>query len=127
MLCSDMTFAATVNPVSYEGGVQVFVDSERDTWNMDPEALEKAFEKYPEAKVVILVHLYGVPAKVDEIREICQRHGAILIEDAAEALAATYRGRNCGTFGEYSILSFNGNKIITTSGVVCLRLAKGRT
>lgn len=116
VLCSDMTFAATVNPVSYEGGVQVFVDSERDTWNMDPAALEKTFEKYPEAKVVILVHLYGVPAKVDEIREICKKHGAILIEDAAEALAATYHGNNCGTFGEYSVFSFNGNKIITTSG-----------
>lgn len=116
VLCSDMTFSATVNPVSYEGGVQVFVDSERDTWNMDPVALEKAFEKYPQAKVVVLVHLYGVPAKMDEICEICKKHNAILIEDAAEALSATYKGKQCGTFGEYDIVSFNGNKIITTSG-----------
>lgn len=116
VLCSDMTFAATVNPVSYEGGVQVFVDSERDTWNMDPAALERAFEKYPNAKAVSLVHLYGTPAKLDEITEICRRHGAVLIEDAAEALSATYRGRQCGTFGGYGIVSFNGNKIITTSG-----------
>lgn len=116
VLCSDMTFSATVNPVSYEGGVQVFVDSERETWNMDPKALEKAFEKYPQAKVVVLVHLYGVPAKIDEIREICNKHNAILIEDAAEALAATYKGRQCGTFGKYNAISFNGNKIITTSG-----------
>ncbi len=116
VLCSDMTFAATVNPVSYEGGVQVFIDSERDSWNMDPAALERAFEKYPHAKAVSLVHLYGTPAKVDEIAEICRRHNAVLIEDAAEALSATYRGRQCGTFGDYGILSFNGNKIITTSG-----------
>ncbi|MBO5069651.1 MAG: DegT/DnrJ/EryC1/StrS family aminotransferase [Roseburia sp.] len=116
VLCSDMTFAATVNPVSYVGGRQVFVDSERETWNMDPRALEKAFEKYPEARVVMLVHLYGVPAKVEEIREICKRHDAILIEDAAEALSSTYHGQKCGTFGKYGVFSFNGNKIITTSG-----------
>lgn len=116
VLCSDMTFAATVNPVSYEGGVQVFVDSERDTWNMDPVDLEKAFEKYPEAKVVMLAHLYGTPAKMDEIVEICRRHNAILIEDAAEALSATYHGKKCGTFGDYGVVSFDGNKIITTSG-----------
>ena len=116
VLCSDMTFAATVNPVSYEGGIQVFVDSEEQTWNMDPEALEAAFQKYPQAKVVVLVHLYGVPARMDEILEICRRHNAILIEDAAEALGASYRGQMCGTFGDYGILSFNGNKIITTSG-----------
>ena len=116
VLCSDMTFAATVNPVSYEGGVQVYVDSERETWNMDPEALELAFQKYPNAKVVVLVHLYGVPAKMDEIMEICARHGAIVVEDAAEALAASYKGRKCGTFGHYNAISFNGNKIITTSG-----------
>ena len=116
VLCSDMTFAATVNPVSYEGGVQVFVDSEKDTWNMDPQALERAFQKYPQAKVVILVHLYGVPAKMDQIMEICQRHNAVLIEDAAEALGASWNGKPCGTFGQYGILSFNGNKIITTSG-----------
>jgi len=116
VFCSDMTFAATVNPVVYEGGVPVFIDSERDTWNMDPKALEKAFEKYPAAKVVVLVHLYGVPAKMDEIMDVCEKHGAILIEDAAEALSAAYKGRKCGTFGKYGILSFNGNKIITTSG-----------
>ena len=116
VLCSDMTFAATVNPVSYEGGVQVYVDSEEETWNMDPVALEKAFQKYPEAKVVVLAHHYGTPSKMDEILEVCERHNAILIEDAAEALSATYHGRQCGTFGKYNAISFNGNKIITTSG-----------
>lgn len=116
VFCSDMTFAATVNPVSYEGGVQVFIDSEEDTWNMSPEALEKAFEKYPQAKVVALAHLYGTPAKMDEILEVCNRHGAVLVEDAAESLSATYKGKQTGTFGKYNIVSFNGNKIITTSG-----------
>lgn len=116
VLCSDLTFVASANPVAYEGGIQVFVDSERDTWNMDPLALEKAFQKYPMAKAVILVHLYGVPAKVTEIRQICKKYNAVLIEDAAEALSATYRGRQCGTFGDYSTISFNGNKIITSSG-----------
>lgn len=116
VLCSDMTFAATVNPISYEGGMQVFVDSEQETWNMDPKALEKAFEKYPEAKVVVLAHLYGTPSKIDEIMDICVRHNAILVEDAAESLSATYKGRQTGTFGQYNVISFNGNKIITTSG-----------
>ena len=116
VLCSDMTFAATVNPVSYEGGVQVYVDSERDTWNMDPEALENAFKKYPNAKVVALAHLYGTPSKMDEILDVCARHGALLIEDAAEALGASYKGKKMGTFGKYNVVSFNGNKIITTSG-----------
>ena len=116
VLCSDLTFVASANPVVYEGGVPVFIDSERETWNMDPAALEKAFQKYPEAKVVLLVHLYGVPAKMDEIREICRKHGAVLIEDAAEALSATYHDHPCGTLGEYNTISFNGNKIITTSG-----------
>ena len=116
VLCSDMTFAATVNPVSYEGGKQVFIDSERDTWNMDPKALEKAFEKYPDAKVVSLVHLYGTPSKLDEIVAICEKHNAVLVEDAAESLSATYKGRQTGTFGDYGVISFNGNKIITTSG-----------
>ena len=116
VFCTDMTFAATVNPVSYEGAKQVFIDSERDTWNMDPECLKKAFEKYPDTKVVVLAHLYGTPAKMDEILAICKEHNAILIEDAAEALSATYNGKQCGTFGEYNIISFNGNKIITTSG-----------
>ena len=116
VLCSDLTFAATVNPVSYEGGIPVFIDSEKETWNMSPEALEEGFEKYPDAKVVVLAHLYGTPAKMDEITEICRKHDAILIEDAAEALGAEYKGIKCGLFGNYGILSFNGNKIITTSG-----------
>lgn len=116
VLCSDMTFAATVNPVSYEGGVQVFIDSERETWNMSPEALENAFKKYPEAKVVALAHLYGTPSKMDEILDVCNRHGAVLVEDAAEALGASYKGKKMGTFGKYNVVSFNGNKIITTSG-----------
>ena len=116
VLCSDMTFAATVNPVSYEGGVQVFIDAERETWNMCPKALEKAFEKYPQAKVVALAHLYGTPAKMDEILDVCKRHNAVLIEDAAESFSATYKGKQTGTFGKYNIISFNGNKIITTSG-----------
>ena len=116
VLCSDLTFSATVNPVSYENGVQVFVDAERDTWNMDPRALEKAFEKYPDCRTVICANLYGTPAKLDEIKSICEVHGATLIEDAAESLSATYKGRQTGTFGKYNALSFNGNKIITTSG-----------
>lgn len=116
VFCSDLTFSATVNPVSYEGGVQVFIDSERETWNMDPRALEKAFDKYPDCKVVICANLYGTPAKLDEIKDICDEHGAVLIEDAAESLSATYKGRQTGTFGKYNAISFNGNKIITTSG-----------
>lgn len=116
VLCSDMTFSATINPVVYEGGVPVFIDSEKDTWNMDPAALNKAFQKNPSAKTVILTHLYGTPAKIDEIMDVCEKNNAILIEDAAEALSAKYKGRECGTFGEYAAISFNGNKIITTSG-----------
>ena len=116
VLCSDMTFAASVNPVVYEGGVPVLIDSERETWNIDPIALEKAFIKYPNAKAVIVVHLYGVPAKMDEIIELCKKYNAVLIEDAAEALSASYKDKKCGTFGKYSAVSFNGNKIITTSG-----------
>ena len=115
VFCSDMTFDATVNPVVYEGGVPVFIDSEYETWNMDPKALEKSFEMYPEVKVVVLVHLYGTPCKWDEIKEICDRHNAIIIEDAAEALGATYKGRPCGQLGNYNAISFNGNKIITGS------------
>ena len=115
VFCSDMTFDATVNPVVYEGGVPVFIDSEYETWNMDPKALEKAFEMYPKVKVVVLVHLYGTPCKWDEIKEICDRHNAIIIEDAAEALGATYKGRPCGQLGNYNAISFNGNKIITGS------------
>ncbi len=116
VFCSDTTFAATVNPVSYEGAKQVFIDSEYETWNMDPVALEKAFEKHPDTKLVALAHLYGSPAKMDEIAAVCEKYGAVLIEDAAEALSATYKGRPCGTFGKYNIVSFNGNKIITSSG-----------
>jgi dTDP-4-amino-4,6-dideoxygalactose transaminase len=115
VFCSDMTFDATVNPVSYEGGVQVFIDSEYETWNMSPQALEKAFALHPETKVVIVANLYGTPAKFDEIRSICDRYGAILVEDAAESLGATYKGRQTGTFGTYNAISFNGNKIITGS------------
>lgn len=116
VFCTDMTFVATVNPILYEGGIPVFIDSEYETWNMDPAALEKAFEKYPHTKIVMLAELYGTPAKMDEILAICRKHNAILIEDAAEALAATYKERKCETFGTYNAISFNGNKLITTSG-----------
>ena len=115
VFCSDMTFDATVNPIAYENGEAVFIDTERDTWNMDPVALEKAFELYPEVKLVVLVHLYGTPAKIDEIQAICDKHGALIIEDAAESLGATYKGKQTGTFGGYNAISFNGNKIITGS------------
>ena len=111
-----LTFSATCNPVVYEKAVPVFIDSEAGTWNMSPEALEKAFEKYPSPKAVIVVHLYGTPAKLDEIMAICEKHGTTLIEDAAESLSSTYKGRQTGTFGKFGIYSFNGNKIITTSG-----------
>lgn len=113
---SDLTFSATCNPIVYEKGVPVFIDSEPDTWNMSPEALERAFEKYQTPKAVICVHLYGTPAKLDRIMEICARHNVPLIEDAAESLGSTYRGQHTGTLGKYGIYSFNGNKIITTSG-----------
>lgn len=115
VFCSDLTFAATVNPVVYEGGIPVFIDTEYDTWNMDPVALERAFEIYPDVKVIVVAHLYGVPCKMDEICEIADKHGAIIIEDAAESLGATYKGKQTGTFGEISCISFNGNKIITGS------------
>ena len=115
VFCSDMTFCATVNPVVYEGGIPVFIDSEYETWNMDPQALEKAFELYPDVKVVVTAHLYGTPGKIDEIKSICDKHGAILIEDAAESLGATYKGKQTGNFGNYNVISFNGNKIITGS------------
>lgn len=116
VFCSDFTFSATANPISYEKGKQVFIDSEMDSWNMDPRALKRAFEKYPNVKAVVLVHLYGSPAKIDEIRSICDEHNVPLIEDAAESLGASYKGQQTGTFGKYGIFSFNGNKIITTSG-----------
>ena len=115
VFCSDMTFSATVNPVVYEGGVPVFIDTEYDTWNMDPVALEKAFELYPEVRVVVMAHLYGTPGKIDELRAVCERHGAVIIEDAAESLGASYKGQQTGTFGTYNAISFNGNKIITGS------------
>lgn len=115
VFCSDMTFAATVNPIVYEGGIPIFIDSERDTWNMDPQALEKAFELYPDVKVVVVANLYGTPAKLDEIKAICDKYHAILIEDAAESLGAIYKGKQTGTFGNYNVISFNGNKIITGS------------
>lgn len=113
---SSLTFAATVNPITYDGGVPVFIDSERDSWNMDPRALEAAFEKYPNVKAVICANLYGTPAKLDELEKICEDHGVTFIEDAAESLGATYKGVPTGTFGKFGTLSFNGNKIITTSG-----------
>ena len=116
VFCTDMTFGATVNPVVYEKGEPVFIDSEYETWNMDPVALEKAFELYPETKAVIVVNLYGTPAKLDVIKEICDKHHVVLIEDAAESLGATYKGQQTGTFGQFNAISFNGNKIITTSG-----------
>ena len=119
VFCSDMTFAATVNPVVYEGGEPVFVDSEYDTWNMDPKALKKAFEIYPEVKIVVIAHLYGTPGKIEELNKIIKEHNAVLVEDAAESLGATYKGRQTGTFGDYNILSFNGNKIITGSSGGC--------
>jgi len=115
VFCSDVTFAATVNPVVYEGGIPVFIDTEMDTWNMDPVALEKAFELYPEVKHVVVVNLYGTPGKMDELRAVCDKHGAIMIEDAAESMGATYKGKQTGTFGDLGIVSFNGNKIITGS------------
>ncbi len=116
VFCSSLTFAATANPIVYLDATPVFIDSERDTWNMDPEALEKAFAKYPDVKAVVIVHLYGNPARIEEIRAICDKHGVPLVEDAAESLGATYNGKQTGTYGEYGIYSFNGNKIITTSG-----------
>ena len=115
VFCTDMTFDATVNPIAYENGEAVFIDTEYDTWNMYPRALEKAFEIYPEVRLVVVAHLYGTPAKMDEIRKICKMHNALIIEDAAESLGATYKGQQTGTFGDYNAISFNGNKIITGS------------
>ena len=115
VFCSDMTFDATVNPVAYEGGEAVFIDTERDTWNMDPRALERAFDLYPDVHLVVAAHLYGTPAKVDELRAVVDAHGALLVEDAAESFGATYKGRQTGAFGNFGVISFNGNKIITGS------------
>ncbi len=115
VFCSDMTFAATLNPVVYEGGIPVFIDTEYDTWNMDPVALEKAFELYPDVKVVVVAHLYGTPGKIDEIRAICDKHSAVIVEDAAESFGATYKGKQTGNFGDFGVISYNGNKVITGS------------
>ena len=115
VFCSDMTFSATVNPVVYEGGVPVFIDTEYDTWNMDPVALEKAFEIYPDVKVVVLANLYGTPGKIDELKSVCHKYNAVIVEDAAESFGAAYKGVQTGNFGKYNVISFNGNKIITGS------------
>ncbi len=115
VFCSDMTFSATVNPVAYEGGEAIFIDTEYDTWNMNPDALTRAFEIYPDVKLVIIAHLYGIPGKIEEIKKICKEHNALMIEDAAESLGATYNGKKTGCFGDYGVISFNGNKIITGS------------
>ena len=116
VFCSDLTFSATANPIIYQNATPIFIDCEKETWNMDPKALEKAFEKYPNPKAVIIVHLYGTPAKIEEIKKICDKHNVPLVEDAAESLGATVNGKQTGTFGKFGIFSFNGNKIITTSG-----------
>lgn len=115
VFCSDMTFSATLNPVVYEGGEPIFIDTERDTWNMDPVALEKAFEIYPYVRHVVIANLYGTPGKLEELRAIADKHGAVIVEDAAESFGATYNGKQTGTFGDIAIISFNGNKIITGS------------
>lgn len=120
VFCSDMTFDATLNPVVYEGGIPIFIDTEESSWNMDPVALEKAFEMYPEVKLVVCAELYGFPGRIDIIKQICEKHGALLIEDAAEAMGATLFGKQCGSFGDYSAVSYNGNKIITGSSGGCL-------
>ena len=115
VFCSDMTFDATVNPVAYEGGEAVFIDTEQDTWNMSPEALEKAFQLYPDVRLVVIAHLYGTPGKIDEIKSIASKHNALIVEDAAESLGATYKGIQTGSFGDLGVISFNGNKVITGS------------
>lgn len=120
VFCSDMTFDATLNPVVYEGGIPVFIDTEAETWNMDPEALEKAFEMYPEVRLVVCAELYGFPGDIARIKSICEKHNALLIEDAAEAMGATLNGKQCGSFGDFSAVSYNGNKIITGSSGGCL-------
>lgn len=120
VFCSDMTFAATLNPVVYEGGIPVFIDTEESSWNMDPIALEKAFELYPDVKIVVCAELYGFLGRIDLIKQICEKHGALLIEDAAEAMGATLHGKQCGSFGDYAAVSYNGNKIITGSSGGCL-------
>ena len=116
VFCQSLTFSASANPIIYEGATPVFIESEKESWNMSPEALEKAFEKYPNPKAVIVVNLYGTPANMDKIVKICEKYNVTLIEDAAESLGATYKGKQTGTFGKYGVFLFNGNKIITTSG-----------
>lgn len=116
VFCPTLTFSATANPIIYQNAIPVFIDSDYETWNMSPEALEKAFEKYPDVKAVIIVHLYGLSADMDRIMEICNKHDVAVIEDAAESLGTYYRGKHTGTFGDYGVFSFNGNKIITSSG-----------
>lgn len=116
VFCQSLTFSATVNPIIYQNAIPVFIDSDYETWNMSPKALEEAFKKYPEVKAVIVVHLYGLSADIDKIVELCKKYNVTLIEDAAESLGTTYKGKHTGTFGDYGIFSFNGNKIITTSG-----------
>lgn len=120
VFCSDVTFNASINPVVYEGGIPVFIDTEYDSWGMDPEALEKAFEMYPEVKLVVYAELYGFPGNIKEIKKICEKHGALLVEDAAEAMGATWEGKQCGSYGDYGVVSYNGNKIITGSAGGCL-------
>ena len=112
VFCSDMTFDATVNPVVYEGGIPVFIDTESESWNMDPESLQKAFEMYPEVRIVVMAHLYGTPGKMDEINRVIEEQGAILVEEAAESLGAAYRGRQTGTFGKYNVISFKDRKSV---------------
>ena len=116
VFCSDVTFDASINPVAYEDGEAVFIDTEYDTWNMDPVALEKAFYLYPDVKLVVVAHLYGTPGKMEEIRKICDKHGALIVEDATESLGATYRGSQTGTFGDYNAISFNGNNVFKIEG-----------
>lgn len=120
VFCSDMTFDATLNPVVYEGGIPVFIDTEAASWNMDPDALEKAFELYPEVRLVVCAELYGFSGNIRRIKEICEKHNALLVEDAAEAMGATWDGQHCGSFGDYAAISYNGNKIITGSSGGCL-------
>lgn len=120
VFCSDMTFDATLNPVVYEGGEPIFIDTDINSWNMDPDALEKAFELYPDVKLVVMAHLYGYPGDIERIKEICVKYNALLIEDAAEAMGATVNGKECGSFGDYGAISYNGNKIITGSSGGCL-------
>lgn len=126
VFCSDMTFDASINPVAYEDGEAVFIDTERDTWNMDPTALEKAFEIYPDVKLIVIAHLYGTPGKMNEIKAIADKHGALIVEDAAESLGATYKGKQTGTYGDYNAISFNGNNVfeMDSDAVLCNKYAR---